>query len=1048
MFGNFKFLAVIFVSVFLLLNIKTAFTQTTAKFLAPRAYDGGIGFATGDFNNDGRLDIISVKTDRINLLLGNQHGIFTEPSTTVFACQGFSYAFSQPLVGDYNNDGRIDIAAWVEDNSCTGRGARTLMVLPGNGNGSFSAPIYNDILTSFFTPTQFATRDFNGDGRPDIALAAALTGEDKVAIFICNGNGTFAAPAIYDIGNNDFTTMAVGDFNNDNRPDFVFARRSPADLIIVPNNGNGTFGAPQTISSFTYIKRITEGDFNGDGNLDFIAIQDRDFDPIVQVWLGNGNNTFSSGGTFTITFSGYINTLLSGDYNNDGRQDFALSISNRTLIFNGNGNGTFVEDERYAVGGGKIFKGDFNNDGWTDLATAQTLGSQGSAISIALEFTVLPNLQNGKFLTAPELEIPFGGEELAIADFNNDGLKDIAATGDSLNGEIALYLQDPNALLNRSAGRSKFASRSRMSAEGFGMMPFSIATGDFNQDNKTDVVVAGHPPSGMTENVLVARNDGAGNLTLLTTLSVGGTVTKVITGDFNNDNILDLAFAKNSTSSPTTVPVLAVALGVGGGMFAAPVGYMTANLGGTGIAKGNFNGDTFLDLAVTLSNRKVVVFLNNGSGAFSEGASYDLPVDPTDIATADLHSDGKMDLIVANSFFSARISVFAGNGNGTFSAPVNYLTVSLSYVYNEKLTVDDFNGDGKLDVATTNNGVITILENNGSGNLNKKTLWASTGALRDIASADLDNDQKTDLVTSSAVNAFYNISFLPNITSPVGNSYFDFDGDGKTDLSIFRPSNGQWWYQQSSNNNVKAFAFGTSTDKIVPADYDGDGKTDIAFFRPSTGEWFVLRSSNNTFYAAPFGVSTDTPAPGDFDGDGKADLTVYRSSTGTWYILRSTDSTVFAVPFGTSQDIPTVADYDGDGKSDIAIFRPTGGSGNAEWWIQRSTAGLFATPFGTSTDKPVPADYTGDGKADVAFWRPTTGEWFVLRSEDLSFYAAPFGTSTDIPVAGDYDGDGKGDLAVFRPSSATWFALKTTGGTLIQQFGATGDIPVPSAFVP
>jgi uncharacterized delta-60 repeat protein len=229
---------------------------------------------------------------------------------------------------------------------------------------------------------------------------------------------------------------------------------------------------------------------------------------------------------------------------------------------------------------------------------------------------------------------------------------------------------------------------------------------------------------------------------------------------------------------------------------------------------------------------------------------------------------------------------------------------------------------------------------------------------------------------------------------------FNFDGDGKTDISIFRPSVGQWWYQQSSDNVTKAFTFGTSTDKIVPADYDGDGKTDIAFFRPSTGEWFVLRSSNLTFYSAPFGNSTDKVAPGDFDGDGKADLAVYRGSQGVWFILKSSDNGVLTVPFGISQDIPEVADYD------------------------------------------------GDGKADVAFYRPLTSEWFVLRSEDLSFYAAPFGANGDTPVAGDYDGDGKVDLAVFRPSSATWFVLKSTGGTLIQGFGVTGDIPVPSAFVP
>jgi hypothetical protein len=275
--------------------------------------------------------------------------------------------------------------------------------------------------------------------------------------------------------------------------------------------------------------------------------------------------------------------------------------------------------------------------------------------------------------------------------------------------------------------------------------------------------------------------------------------------------------------------------------------------------------------------------------------------------------------------------------------------------------------------------------------------------------------------------------------------FVDFDGDMKTDISIFRPSAGQWWFQQSSDNVVKAFTFGSSTDKLVPADYDGDGKTDIAYWNPSSGTWFVLRSSNSTFFAAPFGTNGDVPAPGYFDGDNLADFAVFRN--GTWFINKTTGG-VTTVPWGTTGDIPVVGDYDGDSTSDVAIFRPSGGSGSGEWWILRSTAGTFVTPFGGVGDKPVQGDYTGDGKTDVAFYRPSNNNWFVLRSEDLSFFAAPFGASGDTPTPGDYDGDGKNDLAVFRPSNTTWFVSKSTGGTLIQAFGTAGDIPVPSAFVP
>jgi CubicO group peptidase (beta-lactamase class C family) len=272
---------------------------------------------------------------------------------------------------------------------------------------------------------------------------------------------------------------------------------------------------------------------------------------------------------------------------------------------------------------------------------------------------------------------------------------------------------------------------------------------------------------------------------------------------------------------------------------------------------------------------------------------------------------------------------------------------------------------------------------------------------------------------------------------------FDFDGDGKTDISIYRPSVGEWWYQRSFDGQVVAAQFGTGADRIVPADYTGDGKTDIALWRPASGEWFILRSEDHSFYSFPFGANGDIPVPADFDADGRADAAVFRPSDSTWYILRSTEG-VTIQRFGQAGDVPVAADYDGDNRADIAVYRPSVG----EWWLQRSVSGTVAFRFGNGADKPVPDDYTGDGKADVALFRPSTNEWFVLRSENQSFYSFPFGATGDIATPGDYDGDGKTDAAVFRPSSSAWFIQRSTAGTLIQSFGQMGDMPIPSAFVP
>ncbi len=284
---------------------------------------------------------------------------------------------------------------------------------------------------------------------------------------------------------------------------------------------------------------------------------------------------------------------------------------------------------------------------------------------------------------------------------------------------------------------------------------------------------------------------------------------------------------------------------------------------------------------------------------------------------------------------------------------------------------------------------------------------------------------------------FYEFSFATQ------RAPFDFDGDGKTDIGIFRPAAAEWWVQKSQDNSVFAAQFGAGTDRIAPADFTGDGKTDVTVWRPSSGEWFVLRSEDYSYYSVPFGTDGDVPSPGDFDGDGKSDAAVFRPSTSTWYVRRSSDGGFTIQTFGTSGDVPVSADYDGDGRADIAIYRPSLG----QWWLNRSTAGVLAVTFGNSSDRTVQGDYTGDGKADVAFFRPSTGQWFILRSEDFSYYGTPFGTTGDIPAPGDYDGDGRHDTTVFRPSSATWFSNRSTAGTLIQQFGTASDAPLPNAYV-
>lgn len=269
----------------------------------------------------------------------------------------------------------------------------------------------------------------------------------------------------------------------------------------------------------------------------------------------------------------------------------------------------------------------------------------------------------------------------------------------------------------------------------------------------------------------------------------------------------------------------------------------------------------------------------------------------------------------------------------------------------------------------------------------------------------------------------------------------DFDGDGATNISVFRPSNSRWYTLNQNDFSSSQVQFGLSTDTLVPEDYDGDNKADQAVFRSSSGQWWLRRSTDASIALFQWGLSNDIAVTGDFTGDKKADLTVFRPSNGYWYTYSPTNGATTFTKFGIAGDTPAAADYDGDGITDIAVFRQSEG----RWYIDNSgSSNVSIYQFGSNGDIPVQGDYDNDGKADIAVYRPSTGFWYILQSATADIRIVNFGFSTDIPTVGDYDGDGKDDIAVFRPSTGVWYILKSsgTGGTTVIQFGSPGDVPV------
>ncbi|HEX8738499.1 MAG TPA: FG-GAP-like repeat-containing protein [Pyrinomonadaceae bacterium] len=416
-----------------------------------------------------------------------------------------------------------------------------------------------------------------------------------------------------------------------------------------------------------------------------------------------------------------------------------------------------------------------------------------------------------------------------------------------------------------------------------------------------------------------------------------------------------------------------------------------------------------------------------------------------------LQADGKVVIVGQFSLVNGENRPFIArlNSDGSLDAAFNANA-------NSPVNAVKIQADGKILVGGVFTSIGGVLRNriarlNPNGTTDP-TFNVGTGADSSVNSIALDASGRV-LIAGAFVR--YNntprvsIARLLNTTVPRAVP-FDYDGDGKSDLSVFRPATGFWYIARPTgvpSQNFDSVQFGVNGDVPVPADYDGDGKTDVAVWRPSDGTWYLMQSTAG-FRAAQFGASGDIPVPGDFDGDGKANLAVFRPSTGSWYIARATgtpNQNFDSVPFGANGDKPIAgADFDGDGKADVAVFRPTDGN----WYrINSSTNQFVGIHFGISEDKPVAADYDGDGKTDLAVWRPSDGVWYRINSGADTFTATQFGIAEDKPAPADYDGDGKADLAVFRPSQGIWYLLRSTQGFTGVQFGANGDIPTPNSFI-
>jgi hypothetical protein len=655
---------------------------------------------------------------------------------TTIAAGGES--FGAPAIGDFNGDGNPDIAVMVSTNY----GATfSMAMIPGNGDGTFGTPVltpssygYSDILYA---------ADFDGDGRDDLILVHSGNSTGSFDVFLSTGGGSFASPVPYAISAANPAAVIFVDVNGDGKLDLMIADGVPAPDDPNPNpsvstligNGDGTFQAPTRVPYPGPMVDAVFVDVNGDGRLDLVS----NSQVILATSTGYqapANLIRPSGQTSCVAVDGVVAVA---DVNGDGHPDIATADcqNDTATIYLNNGDGTFQMGTSYWAGfyPQGLAMGDVNGDGKADIVVANADSADAAVL-----------LGNGDGTFQPVTSgFSVGGFPWAkpvLADFNKDSKLDVLAANYVPDISFALTYLQGFGDGTFAAARDYYSPQPASGGYAFGV---GVATADFNNDGKPDFVLGNAGSSSVGISVFLGNTSG---LQRGVNYGSGGGLNYVAIADFNSDGRQDIVASDNSTGN------LDLFLGNGDGTFQTP----TAISAGTGWAQGlvaaDFNGDGKPDVAMVTGPNNVIVLINNGSGGFNSPINYTLTSQGNEIAAADLNNDGILDLIVPQSE-SNYASILLGNGDGTFTPKPDF---DLGNSYPVAVTVGDWNGDGKQDLAVTiddyNTGMgIAVALGNGDGTFQAATLYPATANSStdlpypsEIRAADVNQDGNLDLV--------------------------------------------------------------------------------------------------------------------------------------------------------------------------------------------------------------------------------------------------------------------------------------------------------------